>query len=44
MNSIFSPFNAEPEEVDRTNRWTAVLVLISIAPLLVALGAHLYFR
>lgn len=27
-----------------TNRWTAVLVFLSIAPLLVALGVHIYFR
>jgi hypothetical protein len=34
----------ERQAIDRMNGWTRVLVVLSIAPLLVALGLHLYFR
>lgn len=34
----------ERADIARMNRWVPVLVVISIAPLLVALGIHLYFR
>lgn len=34
----------EREAIDRMNGWTRVLVLLTLAPLLVALGLHLYFR
>lgn len=31
-------------DINCLDRWTWVLVSISLAPLLVALGLHLYFR
>jgi hypothetical protein len=34
----------ERHDIARANRWVLVLVLITLAPLLVALGLHLYFR
>lgn len=34
----------ESQAIDRMNGWTRVLVLLTLAPLLVALGIHLYFR
>jgi predicted anti-sigma-YlaC factor YlaD len=34
----------ERHAIARGNRWALVLVLLTIAPLLVALGLHLYFR
>jgi hypothetical protein len=53
MNEIYSPFTAptsdeialadERHNIARANRWVRVLVVLSLAPLLVALGLHLYF-
>jgi len=34
----------ERADIERMNRWIPVLVVLAIAPLLVALGVHLYFR
>ena len=34
----------ERHDIARGNRWALVLVLLTVAPLLVALGIHLYFR
>jgi len=34
----------ERHDIERMNGWTRVLVFLTIAPLLVALGIHLYFR
>jgi hypothetical protein len=34
----------ERHAIARGNRWALVLVLLTLAPLLVALGLHLYFR
>lgn len=34
----------EKHDIARANRWVRVLVVLAIAPLVVALGTHLYFR
>lgn len=34
----------ERQDIERMNGWTRVLVFLTVAPLLVALGIHLYFR
>ncbi|MFM9928176.1 hypothetical protein VLK31_34760 [Variovorax sp. H27-G14] len=34
----------ERHDIARANSWAGVLVLLTLAPLLVALGLHLYFR
>jgi len=34
----------ERHDIARANRWVRVLVFLTVAPLLVALGIHLYFR
>jgi hypothetical protein len=34
----------ERPDIARANRWARVLVVLTLAPLIVALGLHLYFR